>query len=80
MEYQLVVEKSLDAVGKLGLYAGEKYVADIGAYLLEHHFIGFFLRLGIFGRDELIVLCRDDDSVDAHRSAVGRVFDCHLAL
>ena len=60
--------------------AGYEDGGDVAVDLVEHHFVRLLLASRLFSGDELVVLCRNHDGVDALRMSVVVVFDGHLAL
>ena len=76
----VVVEQRAQFGGNLSFDAGYEYVAYVAAYGVEHLTVGLVLRKCFGGEHKLVVLCRHNDGVDAHRAVVFVIFHCYLRL
>ena len=82
VENQLVVEHSLDVFRQFFDDARQENIFNVVIDGVHHLLVGCGLSCSrVVGRlNEIVVLCADNDGVDAHRLVVFVVFHCHLAL
>ena len=75
----LVVEECLHMGRILRFDPGDQDLLHVFGNTLLHGGVSFLLG-NAFGKDKLIMLCRDDNRVDTQRGAVVSVFDRDLTL
>ena len=81
MQNEVIVEQCGDFGKQMLFYARQKNFFDVLFDAVKHECICVILSKPVFRLDEVVVLCRDYDGVNADR-AIGFiiVFNCYLTL
>ena len=75
--FDIVVEKAKHLLAELSFYTRNKDIQHILTNLGKHSLI-IVAAVGLL--DEVVVLCADNDGIDALRNVIIRIFDSYLAL